>query len=351
MKNKEIQRAVKRRTFIASMVGASAVLAGCAKSGNAGGSSGGGGGGELSLYTHNEVDEMKTLVNAAEKETGIKLNYLRLSSDEGWSRIKNEAPNFQADVQWGQLQSNALRGAREGYFESYESPTWDKVPEQFKDPKGRWYGWSYWLNLITTNKEVMKKKGLDAPESWKDLTDPQYKGEIVLPDPGTSGTAYLFVSTILQIMGHDKGWKYFEQLDKNVGQYTKSGTAPAQLVGEGEYGLGITWDQAVFDRIDDGYPMDAVFPSEGVGYSLDVVWMFKGTKHRKKAEKLIDFIGSKHGMEAAAKVRSMVTNPDVKGSAPVKNLEDHLIDYDAEWAAKHQDAIMKKWRHTFGSKK
>lgn len=329
------------------MAGASAGLAGCAKSGNQEENSGSD---KISVYTHNEVDEMKKLVKDAEKETGIKVDYLRLSSDEGWSRVKNEAPNFKADMQWGQLQSNALRGVKEDYFEPYESSTWDNVPKKFKDPKGRWYGWSYWLNLITTNKKVMKKKNLDPPSSWKDLADPKYKGEIVAPDPGTSGTAYLFVSTILQLMGHDKGWGFFKELNKNVAQYTKSGTQPAQLVGNGEYGMAITWDQAVFNRIDDGYPMQAIFPKEGVGYSLDVVWMFKGAKHRKKVEKLIDYIGSKKGMEASAKIRSMVTNPDVKGSSEAKNIEDHLIDYDAVWAEKHQDEIMKKWRKTFGSK-
>src|SRR5699024_714335 len=50
---------MKRRAFFASMAGASVALAGCSKSGSAGKASGSGG--ELSLYTHNEVDEMKTL--------------------------------------------------------------------------------------------------------------------------------------------------------------------------------------------------------------------------------------------------------------------------------------------------
>lgn len=326
-----------------AVTAAVALLAGCS----------GGGSGEdsntVDVYTHNEVDEMKALVDDAEAATGLKINVLRLSSNEGWARVENEAPNFGADMQWGQLQSNALRGVSKDFFEPYISPTWEDVPDKFKDPEGRWYGWSYWYDLIAVNTDVLEAKGLDKPTSWADLTDPQYKGEIIMPDPGTSGTAYLMISTILQIMGEEAGWEYFEELHENVGQYTKSGTQPAQLVGQGEYAVGISWDQAVFDRIAEGYPMEAVIPSEGVGYSLDVVWMFKDTKNRAAVEKLIDYIGSDEGMKSAANVRALVTKPGFEGNTEITNLEDYLIDYDAVWADQNQDDIMKRWRDTFGS--
>src|SRR5690625_548950 len=170
-------------------------------------SNGEGGSNVVEVYTHNEVDEMKELVEDAQAATGIEIKIQRLSSNEGWARVENEAPNFGADMQWGQLQSAALRGVEQDFFEPYDSPTWEDVPEQFKDPEGRWYGWSYWYDLIAVNTEVLEEKGLDTPTSWADLTDPQYKGEIIMPDPGTSGTAYLMISTILQIMGEDEGWE------------------------------------------------------------------------------------------------------------------------------------------------
>jgi iron(III) transport system substrate-binding protein len=208
-------------------------------------------------------------------------------------------------MQWGMLHSFAIKAKANDYLESYQSPTWDDVPDKFKDPDGKWYGWSYWFNLLAVNTDILEKKGLDMPQSWEDLLDPQYKGEIVLPDPGTSGTAFLFVSTIMQIMGEEKGWEYLKKLDENVAQYTKSGTAPAQMVAQGEYAIGITWDQAVFERIEEGYPLEAVFPSEGVGYSLDVVWMFKDANNKDKVKKIIDYIGSEKGMKLASEHRSM----------------------------------------------
>ncbi|HLR01749.1 MAG TPA: ABC transporter substrate-binding protein [Virgibacillus sp.] len=300
---------------------------------------------EIEVYTHNDSEEMQDLVADMEEETGIKANVLRLSSGEGWSRIDSEAPDFGADMQWGMLHSIALKAEKEDYLEPYDSPEWEDVPDEFKDEDGKWYGWSYWFNLITVNEEVMEEKGLDTPESWEDLADPQYKGEIVLPDPGTSGTAYLFVSTIIQIMGEDDAWDYFEDLNENVAQYAKSGDAPAQMVSQGEYAVGITWDQAVFNRIDEGYPLQAIYPSEGIGYDLDVIWMFKDTDNREAVEEVIDYIGSKKGMESSAEHRSMVTKSNIEGTDD--EVEDYLIDYDAVWAEENQDRIMEEWRDRF----
>lgn len=318
----------------------SLLVAACSDSGDASESKG-----EIDVYTHNDSEEMQDLVKGLEDETGIDLNVLRTSSGEGWSRMQSEAPDFGADMQWGMLHSIALKADKEGYLESYDSPEWEDVPDEFKDEDGKWYGWSYWFNLLGINEDILEEKGLDKPESWEDLLDPQYEGEIVLPDPGTSGTAYLFISTIMQIMGEDDGWDYLEKLDENVGQYAKSGDAPAQMVAQGEYAVGITWDQAIYNRVDEGYPLEAVIPEEGVGYDLDVVWMFKDTDNRELVEEAIDYIGSEKGMEKSAEERSMVTKPDVEGTA--EGIEDYLIDYDAEWAEENRDRIMEEWRDRF----
>src|SRR5690625_7223622 len=90
------------------------------------------------------------------------------------------------------------------------------------------------------------------------------------------------------------------------------------MAAQGEYAIGITWDQAVFNRIDEGYPLEAVIPEEGVGYDLDVIWMFKDTDKRELVEETIDYIGSEAGMKNSAEHRSMVTRDDIEGTAEDK---------------------------------
>lgn len=298
----------------------------------------------VELYTHNDETEMQAFASALEEETGVNVEILRMSSEEAWSRIDAEYPDVGADMQWGMLHSFALIAEEQDMLEAYDSPTWEDVPDEFKDPDGKWYGWSYWFNVLAINDDLLDELGLDKPESWEDLLDPQYEGEIVLPDPGTSGTAFLFVSAIMQIMGEEEGWEYLEQLDENVGQYSQSGSAPAQMVAQGEYAIGITWDQAVFDRMDEGYPITPVVPEEGVGFDLDVAWIFEDAENKEAAKKVIDFIGSDEGMELASEYRSMVTKP---GMSADLDFDPNFIDYDAIWAAENRERIMQEYQEKF----
>ncbi|RPF53497.1 ABC transporter substrate-binding protein [Aquisalibacillus elongatus] len=320
------------------IISAMLVLAACGDSGSDGE--------PLQVYTHNDSEEMDAMVQDIEENTGVELDVLRLSSGEGWSRIQAEAPDVGADMQIGMLHGFGIKAEEEGHLLPYESDEWEDVPDKFQQKDGEWYGTSFWYNLIAVNEDIMKEKGLDVPQTWEDLLDPQYEGEIVLPDPGTSGTAFLFVSTIMQIMGEEEGWEYFEQLDENVGQYTKSGSAPAQMVAQGEYAVGLTWDQAVYDYIDEGYPITDVIPSEGVGYSLDVAWIFENTDQPEKAKKVMDYLGTQDFMELSAEYRSMVTKPGITDDS---GLEESFIDYDAQWDADNRDRIMKEWQDKFSN--
>ena len=61
--------------------------------------------------------------------------------------------------------------------------------------------------------------------------------------------------SFLALYGDADGWKFIEALDQNIHHYTRSGNAPTDLVGRGEFMLGLTSDENVKKRLDDGYPL------------------------------------------------------------------------------------------------
>ncbi len=298
----------------------------------------------IKYYTDNDESELDPFAVSIAKGTGLKLEPLRMSSGEAWARVDAEAPRIGADMHFGWPLSFALMAKEKGLLMPYKSPAWKNIPAEYKDPDGYCYGWSYWFACIAVNTKLLKEKGYDMPKSWKDLLDPKWKGEIVMPNPGTSGTEYLTVSTIMQVFGEEEGWKYLEKLDKNVAQYTKSGSAPGQLVAQGEYIIGITWDQAVEKRKKEGYPIAMVIPQEGTGFVLDVAVIYKNTKNPEGAKKNIDHVGSRKFQEEVAKYRSKVTYPGVKS---LVDFNPKLIDYDAQWAAENRNRIMRTWKTRF----
>ncbi|MHB9099475.1 MAG: extracellular solute-binding protein, partial [Syntrophales bacterium] len=174
----------------------------------------------------------------------------------------------------------------------YVSSSWKGVSNVFMDPQGAWYNYANFSFVLVGNKDRLAKAGYKMPESWKDLLDPKWKGEIVMPSPLSSGTANMMRYTFLALYGDDAGWKYLADLDKNIHHYTRSGNAPTDLVGRGEFMLGITSDENVKKRLDDGYPLIWTIPKEGTGYDGSYALILKGTKKLAIAHKVIDALGT-----------------------------------------------------------
>ena len=299
----------------------------------------------LKVYTNADVNEMEQWIPVVEKAIGMKIVWSpRMSSGELWSRVQAEAPNFQADMIWGFANADALIGTQRGWFIPYKSPAWADIPGKYKDPEGHWYGFNYWFSAAAVNTKLIKEKNLPKPKSWMDLTNPAYKGELVMPNPGTSGTAFVSVSAIMQIYGEKKGWEILEKINNNVAQYTKSGSAPSQLVAQGEYAVGVSWDQAIWGRAQKGFPIEGIVPVEGTAFDLDSIAILKGCKNLEGAKKLIDWLGSKEGMTLIGKHRSKVTRPGIPGRV---SLEPNLIKNDALWAAENKKRIMSEWKKRF----
>jgi iron(III) transport system substrate-binding protein len=300
----------------------------------------------LLIYSKSEEREHK-LWEAFFKENGLDVRFLHLSSGIIWSRVMAEAKagKVRADLNMSNMDfTHAVM--KKGLVLPHKSKTWraSNIPQQYWDPDGSWYGWSFVTTVVIVNTDLLKKGGKAAPKTWHDLLDPKWKGEIVMPNPGTSGRAYCFMSTMLQMLGEEKGWAYAEKLHKNVAQYTKSGSAPADLVARGEFTVGITWDLPPQEKKKAGYPVELVLPQEGTGYTLDTVFIFKDTDKAQAAKKFVDLCGTKRFMEIAGMVRSKVTMPGVKSRFLTS---PKVIDYDAAWAADNKKKIMSTWKEKF----
>ena len=198
---------------------------------------------------------------------------------------------------------------KNGWSIPYVSATWKGVPDVFMDPQGDWYNFSNFSFVLVGNKDRLAKAGYKMPESWKDLLDPKWKGEIIMPSPLSSGTANQMRFSFLALYGDVEGWKFIEALDKNIAYYTRSGNAPTDLVGRGEFMLGLTSDENVKKRIDDGYPLIWTIPKEGTGYDGTFALILKGTKNLDACKKVIDLLGGQEFSNLMAEIGYVTPRP------------------------------------------
>ena len=136
-------------------------------------------------------------------------------------------------------------------------------------------------------KDLLKSKGLPAPKCWEDLTKADYKGEIQIANPNSSGTAYTTLATIVQIFGEEKGFEYLKGLHKNINQYTKSGSAPIKAAARGETTIGITFMHDMVTQAVQGFPIKIVAPCEGTGYEIGSMSIIKGGRNPREREEVL----------------------------------------------------------------
>lgn len=186
-------------------------------------------------------EDYKPVFEKFTKETGIKVEFLSMSSGEVISRTKAEGGKPMADVWFGGGLDAFMDAKDSGLLEKYIPEESKDIKEEYKDKEGYWIGKGLTIVGFLVNKDVLKEKNLQAPENWQDLVKPEYKNEILMSNPAVSGTNYAVVNALLQQKGKDEGWKYFENLNKNISYYSKRGKDPKLKTTAGEVAIGITY--------------------------------------------------------------------------------------------------------------
>src|SRR3954469_20419230 len=246
--------------------------------------------GTVTVYTALEEDEIADYVKAAKADLpDVEIKVLRLSTGDLGARILAEAGNPQHDVIWGWAVTNMLDPRITALLEPYAVKGADTLPTSAKGADGLWFASTGYVTAFCVNTELLKAKNLPMPTSWQDLTNPVYKGEIVLPNPVSSGTGYMQLAGILQSKGEENGWKFLKALDGNVAQYIKSGSKPCKAARSGEFAIGGSLAFAAIKSIEEGFPVKMVIPTDGAGYELEASALMKAAKNKDDAKRFLDW--------------------------------------------------------------
>ena len=286
------------------------------------------------------------IFKAFESDTGIKVEFLDISSGEVLAKAKAQKGTAVADVWFGGGSDGFMAAATEGLLEKYISKEAKTIPDKYKDSEGYWTGMTLVTAGLVVNKDICKEKNLKIPQTWAELTDPIYKNEILMPNPNISGTSYCIISTLLQTLGDEKGWKYFEDLNKNIAYYPQRGGEPPQKAIAGEVAIGISPLDGEQIAKGEKYNVANVFPTDGIPWTPAPVAIFKDSKNVDAAKKFVDWSLSKHGQEIiVTECPRFPTRPDVQTPEIMKNVKkENLLDIDLEKAGKDRDDILKTWK-------
>jgi iron(III) transport system substrate-binding protein len=295
--------------------------------------------GSLVIWSAAAEDEAKALVaKFNEKYPNVKVSVIRAGSGELLTRLNAEQPKPQGDILLG-IAKESFDGAYD-FFRAYKSANHNYLSNDVKDNAAvpKYYGFSMPLQAFMINTKLLKPA--DYPQTWADLVNPKYKGEIILANPALSGSAYAQVYMIYKLYGQDM----LKKLAK-AATFNASSTAGPESVARGEYAITATGEGNIATYIEKGNPVVAVYPKDGTGARFDASGIIANGPNPKNAELWMDYITSKDAYKIILDVRNRrVVVTDLPGPKFLPALgEIKLIPYDAVEAAKIREDLTSKF--------
>ncbi|RRD95674.1 ABC transporter substrate-binding protein [Clostridiales bacterium COT073_COT-073] len=255
-------------------------------------------------------DMIKLLTELFARQSKIKIDYVRMSTQDAEAKLIAEKGNTGFDV-WigGTVDAHEILKKKQILCKC-EAAAEKNIANRFRDKDEVWKAQYIEVLSIGINNSRWEKefavKGIKKPTGLEDLLHPAFKGEVILPSPETSGTGYTFLASVLAEMGEEKGWKYLEQLNKQIGQYTYSGYTPAEKVGLGEYLICINFfsDQQIVSS--NGYDMESRI-YQNAGWTIVPVSLIAKKEIKEEAKQFIDFCLSQEASDLLRGLGNVLT--------------------------------------------
>jgi iron(III) transport system substrate-binding protein len=302
--------------------------------------------GDLVVYCPHPLEFINPLVSEFESQTGIKVEVIAAGTGELLKRVESEQANPLGDIFWGG--SLSTMKPQMGLFENYQSINEEFVQEGMKNVEGSLTRFTDIPSVIMVNTDLI---GDIEVNGYEDLLNPELKGKIAHCDPSKSSSSYEHLINMLYAMGNgnpDNGWDYVNKLCENLdGKLLSGSSAVYKGVADGEYVVGLTFEEGAAKYVADGAPVKVVYMEEGVISKPDGVYIIKNAKNMDNAKLFIDFITSKDAQTIIVEqlnrrsVRTDVAAPSYllpkEDMKIILDDEEVVVEKKTEWLEKFND--------------
>ena len=287
-------------------------------------------------------------------ETGVKVELLSMSSGEVLSKLRAEGGTPSADLWFGGGIDAFMSAKEDGLLEQVQFDAMSELNPSFVDAEGYWFSKGITIVGFLVNNSIAEELGLEIPQSWTDLLDEQYAGEVIMSNPAVSGTNYAVVNALLQTMGEDEGWKFFEGMDKNISYYSRRGSDPKNKVTADEFAIGITYLDRTIDALLADYDVTIVYPTDGIPWVPEGVAVFKNAENVEAAKYFVEWMFSNdENLRLLAEIDQKDGIKSIKPSLEGVELSydpSILMEMDLSKFGSQREAILARFEELMGDK-
>jgi len=300
--------------------------------------------GNVVWATASPIDEVEATIDIFnEIYPNVRVDAIYGGVGELANRIEGEAADPQIDVWSGG--GHTYREALSHLVRSYESVHDDQFPENMKAEDRTWYAQFTPPQIFMVNTNIISEE--DMPQTWADLADPKYEGEIVFANPGLSSSAF----NQMQLMVAAGGWDLVRDIIDNA-VVVSSSRLTWQGVANGEYGICMVTENSAYIVQHDGYPVEILYPEDGVNEILTVVSLIENSPNQRNAELLLDVINSVevHELLAGPPHFRRSARPDVElheSMVPTSELNFALTLEEQNVTTEERDELLQRFDEIF----
>lgn len=282
---------------IAGLLAASLTACGASSAGGPGGS--GDSPNQLTLYNGQHEQTTQALVNAFEKQTGIKVTIRSDDEDVLVQQIGQEGPRSPADVIYTENSPALERLQGNHLLAPVSSGTLASVPSRYSSPSGNWVGVSARVSALDYNTTRLKPAQL--PTSVMQLASPKWKGKVGLAPQETDFQP--IITSIVRAHGTAAALAWLKGIKANAGSdiYPDNETLTSK-VNSGQVEIGLI-NHYYWYRLRQQVGAAAMhsalhyFAAGDPGYVLDVsgAGVLASSAHKSAAQKFLAFLTSAAG--------------------------------------------------------
>ena len=177
------------------------------------------------------------------------------------------------------------------------------------------------------------KCGDNIPASYDDLLDAKYKNSIIMPNPKSSGTGYYFYNGLASLNGKESALNYFKELDKNVKEWSSSGSGPVKGVDRQEIAVGLGMHFQAVEYANKNSDIGITYFKEGSPYTLYTMGMINGKQDKPEVKEVYDyFFNYVNYLDNSQIVPETIYKSEFTKKVTVENWKspsDYGVDYTA----------------------
>lgn len=302
--------------------------------------------GTLTIYYSHSTEWADPIIQQFEEASGIKCELVQGGTSDLFAKVKAEAENPQADIIWGGVADTYVANA--ALMQPYAATEADKLAAMAVGEGSMWHAFDIEPMVMVYNTDMIPAE--NAPKTWADMLDEQYKGKIACADPTTSSSSYGVIMGIINAYGTEdgKGYEFVRNLVEALdGKILSSSSAVYKGVAEGEYMIGMTYEEAALRYIAAGEPIAIVYPEEGTYFAPSPVAIVKNCKNLFSAQRFVDFVLSQEVQSQLAGLNRRSSRTDIPVATAMKPMSEiSIVDYDFDWSTSHEKEFKDTWLET-----